>query len=164
MNDKRELYSKSPNYLTYEPQSEIAYSRSDYDGHRWWTTWHNRCKEKPAPELTREIDSFQSALFARPEFKTLDTVRQLCRSAEPTSDPTEYNLYSETEHLSIWLRLITRCRDYNFYVHYYRKPDTAVYAMQLLQAEMAGEAERIGLTSDDDVVALVKELRNESGL
>ena len=33
--------------------------------------------------------------------------------------------------------------------------------MQLLQAELAGEAERTGLTSDEDVMALVKELRSE---
>ena len=39
--------------------------------------------------------------------------------------------------------------------------NSAVYAMQVLQKEMAGEAERTGLTSDDDVIALVKELRNE---
>lgn len=39
--------------------------------------------------------------------------------------------------------------------------NSAVYAMQMLQQEMAGEAERTGLTSDDDVVALVKELRSE---
>ena len=39
--------------------------------------------------------------------------------------------------------------------------NSAVYAMQMLQGEMAGEAERASLTSDDDVMALVKELRNE---
>ena len=39
--------------------------------------------------------------------------------------------------------------------------NSAVYAMQMLQQEMAGEAERTGLDSEDDVVALVKELRNE---
>lgn len=39
--------------------------------------------------------------------------------------------------------------------------NSAVYAMQVLQSEMAGEAERARLTSDDDVMALVKELRNE---
>ncbi|WP_148410861.1 AbrB/MazE/SpoVT family DNA-binding domain-containing protein [Murimonas intestini] len=39
--------------------------------------------------------------------------------------------------------------------------NSAVYAMQVLQKEMAGEAERIGLTSDDDVMALVNELRTE---
>ncbi len=39
--------------------------------------------------------------------------------------------------------------------------NSAVYAMQVLQKEMIGEAERTGLTSDDDVIALVNELRNE---
>lgn len=39
--------------------------------------------------------------------------------------------------------------------------NAAVYAMQVLRAEMAGDAERIGLTSDEDVMALVKELRDE---
>lgn len=39
--------------------------------------------------------------------------------------------------------------------------NSAVYAMQVLQSEMAGEAKRTGLTSDDDVIALVKELRSE---
>ena len=38
--------------------------------------------------------------------------------------------------------------------------NSAVYAMQVLQGEMAGEAQASGLTTDDDVVALVKELRN----
>ncbi len=41
-----------------------------------------------------------------------------------------------------------------------RIANSAVYAMQMLQKEMAGEAEASGLTSDDDVMALVKELRN----
>lgn len=38
--------------------------------------------------------------------------------------------------------------------------NSTVYAMQILQSEMAGEAERTGLTSDD-VIALVRELRSE---
>lgn len=39
--------------------------------------------------------------------------------------------------------------------------NSAVYAMQMFQNEMAGEMETSGLTSDDDVMALVKELRDE---
>lgn len=39
--------------------------------------------------------------------------------------------------------------------------NSAVYAMQVLQQEMAGEAERVGLTSEDTVVALVKEARKK---
>lgn len=39
--------------------------------------------------------------------------------------------------------------------------NSAVYAMQLLQREMEGEAGRAGLASEDDVMALVKKLRDE---
>ena len=39
--------------------------------------------------------------------------------------------------------------------------NSAVYAMQVLQQEMAGEAERAGLTSEDTVVAFVKEARKK---
>ena len=39
--------------------------------------------------------------------------------------------------------------------------NSAIYAMQVLQSEMAGEAEKAGLTSDDNVMSLVKEMRNE---
>lgn len=39
--------------------------------------------------------------------------------------------------------------------------NSAVYAMQVLQKKMSGEAERTGLTSEEEVMALVKELRSE---
>ena len=42
-----------------------------------------------------------------------------------------------------------------------RLVNSAVYAMQVLQSEMRGEAERTGLTSEEDVMVLVKELRDE---
>lgn len=42
-----------------------------------------------------------------------------------------------------------------------RMDNSAVYAMQALQQEMTGEAERTGLALEEDVMALVKELRSE---
>ena len=42
-----------------------------------------------------------------------------------------------------------------------RMVNSAVYTMQVLQQEMTGEAERTGLNSEEDVMALVKELRSE---
>lgn len=39
--------------------------------------------------------------------------------------------------------------------------NSAVYAMQVLQQEMEKDAEQAGLLSEDDVMALVKELRDE---
>lgn len=40
--------------------------------------------------------------------------------------------------------------------------NSAVYAMQILQSKMVGEAEASGLTSDDAIMDLVKEIRAES--
>ena len=42
-----------------------------------------------------------------------------------------------------------------------RMVNSAVYAMQMLQQDMAGEASRAGLTSEDDVNALIREMRSE---
>jgi len=39
--------------------------------------------------------------------------------------------------------------------------NAAVYAMRALQKGLAGEWEKAGIYSDDDVVELVKEVRNE---
>ena len=39
--------------------------------------------------------------------------------------------------------------------------NSAVYAMQVLQKEMVGEAERADLSSDDEVMALVKKTRSQ---
>ena len=40
--------------------------------------------------------------------------------------------------------------------------NSAVYAMQMLQAQMKGEAEQAGLTSEEDIMSRVKEVRAES--
>lgn len=40
--------------------------------------------------------------------------------------------------------------------------NSAVYAMQMLQSQMVGEAESTSLTTDDAVIDLVKEVRAES--
>ena len=40
--------------------------------------------------------------------------------------------------------------------------NSALYAMQLLHAQMANEAENTGLTSDEAIMDLVKEVRAES--
>lgn len=104
------------------PASLIAYSRSDYDGYKWWRTWFSGQEEKAPPEVASEMDAFMDALFALPEFKNLRSMRRACKLyAEPTTEKTEYNLYSETEHCYIWLRLITREKDYNLYVYFYDK-------------------------------------------
>lgn len=43
-----------------------------------------------------------------------------------------------------------------------RVVNSTIYAMQMLQAQMDGEAETAGIVSDEDVINLVKEVRAES--
>ena len=114
---------KDEDGLPKRPKSEVVYFRSDYNGYKWYTTWWECREEKLSDELVQEIDRFHNALFAMPEFENLDTMRRLCETTNRTSDPTEFNLFSETEHFHIWLRMITRLRDYNLYVHFYLKQD-----------------------------------------
>lgn len=104
------------------PVSLVAYSRSDFNGRQWFTTWFTDENARPEKELAQEIDSFQDALLALPEFQNLRSMTQMCRLySERTTEPTEFNLYSETEHFHTWLRLITREQDYNLYVYYFLK-------------------------------------------
>lgn len=102
------------------PRTEVAYSRSDYDGQRWWTTWFTAREELKTQERIKEIDLFMESLFALPEMASLETMHKMCRVyAAPTSERTEFNLFCDTDHFHVWLRLITRERDYNLYVHFY---------------------------------------------
>ena len=43
-----------------------------------------------------------------------------------------------------------------------RLVNSAIYAMQILQSQMKGEAEKAGLVSEDDIMEMVKEVRDES--
>lgn len=43
-----------------------------------------------------------------------------------------------------------------------RLVNSAVYAMQMLQSQMKGEAENSGLMTDDDVMSLIGDMRAES--
>ena len=42
-----------------------------------------------------------------------------------------------------------------------RMVNSAVYAMQMIQAEMAGEGDKAGITSEGEVNSIVKEIRSE---
>lgn len=42
-----------------------------------------------------------------------------------------------------------------------RLVNAAVFAMQMLQKELRGEAQKIGITSDEDADKLIKEIRDE---
>ena len=104
------------------PRCELVYSRSDYDGHRWNTIWFPCWEDRRTQALAQKVDQFMDALLETEEFRSLGQMKRMCRAcAEPTSDPTEFNLYGETASFYIWIRAITREKDYNLYVHFYLK-------------------------------------------
>ena len=109
---------------TGRPVSETGYSRSYYDGYRWNRAWFLK-GEDLRESLVKEMEGFQDALLAMPEFSNLYSLKRACSGAELTSNLTEFNLYSETYHFYIWIRLITRPNDHNLYVYYYRKSETS---------------------------------------
>ena len=102
------------------PLSEVCYSRSDYTGRQWWTSWFV-INDKEKEKYVSEIDGFMNALRVMPEFANLRTMRRASVAAGLTSDPTEFNLFSETYNFYIWIRMILREGDYNLYVHYFSK-------------------------------------------
>ena len=113
-----------PHHSIERPASELVYSRSDYHASKWWTRWIPCQQEKAPSDLIEEVDSFHSALFNLPEFRSLSHMRAMCWPCAvmtTESDCTEFYLYSETEHFYIRLQLIIRAGDYNVYVHYYLK-------------------------------------------
>lgn len=106
------------------PMSELCYVRADHNGYRWHNTWTD-CQDKPDdPALLRELDDFYNSLIELPEFKNLSALRKTCRcyAEQPAEDdPNTYHLFAETPHFHVWLRLITRERDYNLYCHFFYK-------------------------------------------
>ena len=116
-----ETIKPAPHSSHGRPASELVYSRSDYDGYRWYTSWFECQIEKPSPPLVKEIDAFTEAFFSLPEMCNLEAMKRLCAYAAPTSDDTEYDFFSETTHFHIWIAMITRSKDYNLYIHYYLK-------------------------------------------
>ena len=91
------------------PRCELVYSRSDYDGHRWHTIWFPCWEDRRTQALAQKVDQFMDALLETEEFRSLGQMKRMCRAcAEPTSDPTEFNLYWSTSFpkpgASLWIR------------------------------------------------------------
>lgn len=104
------------------PESELAYFRCDYDGYRWWNTVWPVNKALETDDLIDEMDAVYDAFIAA--FPTLASLRRYCKEHLITmgSTNTEYNAFLDLGGPGLyWLRLITREKDYNMYLHCYSK-------------------------------------------
>lgn len=102
--------------------SEMGYIRADNDGYRWWNTVWPVNKALETDDLIDELDKVYDAFIAA--FPTLASLRRYCKEHLITmgSTDTEYNAFLDLGGPGLyWLRLITREKDYNMYLHCYSK-------------------------------------------
>lgn len=81
--------------------------------------------ELATDEIKQEIDEVYTALTAKDALADLDTLKRFCQShpeaCADTQFKQEYNFYLEGECCNFWIRLITRPKDYNLYLHVFAK-------------------------------------------
>ena len=96
--------------------SEMGFTRSDYDGRKWWTTPHPINENLRTPERMKEIDEITAAMQAA--FPDLSSLEEFCiLFAEDLRRDEEYNLYYNGQTANYWIRCVLRNRDYNLYIH-----------------------------------------------
>lgn len=102
------------------PKRKIGHIRADYSG-RWWNTVWPCHPALATAEVKREIDEVYEALTAEGALSDLDTLTRFCQSHPETcvdrQFQQEYNFYLKGRTCDFWIRLITRHRDYNVYLH-----------------------------------------------
>lgn len=108
-----------------EYKRKIGHLRADHDGFRWWSSWWPTNPNLLTPEMSREIIDVYNALIDKNAFPTLNALRRFC-AARPEAlvnldCQDEYNFYYEGKYNCYWIRVITRERDYNLYLHAFYK-------------------------------------------
>ena len=109
------------------PHRKIGHIRADYDGLRWYNTvWHCH-REFETSEIVREIDRTYAALTSGDALADLAALKRFCEAhPEACIDQQyrqEYDFFLEGETCVFWLRLITREKDYNLYLHAFTKKE-----------------------------------------
>lgn len=98
------------------PVSEMGYTRSDNNGHRWYTTCYPLNDALRTAQRSAEIDLVTNSIQAA--FPTLSALGLFCELfAEDLRRDNEYNLYYKGRFANYWIRCVIRKRDYNLYVH-----------------------------------------------
>lgn len=76
-----------------------------------------------------ELNNLSATIYAdtyrsQRETNFEEYLRTLYSSRDYTEmlEDTEFNLYSITSHLYVWIKPVTRLHDYNIYIHFYKKP------------------------------------------
>ena len=101
--------------------AEMGYTRSDYNGCRWWSSPFPVNEALRTPARAKELDFVTETMLKA--FPTLRDLGDFCELfAEDLRQGNEYNLYCTGFFANYWIRAIIRERDYNLYIHSIVKP------------------------------------------
>lgn len=111
------------------PRRKICHIRADYDDYRWWNTVQDANWDLGSPKIANEIDQTYDELTASDALHDLNALRQFCwchpEAKVGAGLADEFNFYLEGKTCDFWVRLITRDKDYNMYLHAYAKAEDA---------------------------------------
>lgn len=105
------------------PELKIGHIRADNDNYRWWTTYFpaeaDAYKTKAVIDEVSRLCNTIMRLF--PKYNDFVRFCQSHPEAKPENSSDDYNFFIEGQEANYWIRCIIRFRDYNMYIHIYRK-------------------------------------------
>ena len=100
---------------------KLCHNRLYHDGYRWNNRWFEGEERVTDPKIIKDMDDLSDFMRARLKNGLPDIWKIAARYQLQSVGDEEYNLFSETPRLFIWIRLINRRGDYNMYLNFYEK-------------------------------------------
>ena len=100
---------------------KICHNRLYHDGYGWNNRWFEGGEPVTDPKTIGDMDAMRDFMRAKLKNGLPDIRKIVARYQLQSVGDGEYNLFSETPRLYIWIRLINRRGDYNMYLHFYEK-------------------------------------------
>ena len=104
-----------------EGHQRICYNRLFHDGYSWGNRWFDCCEKVVDPKMIKDMNDMSDFMRTRLKKGLPDLRKIVARYQLESIGDEEYNLFSETPRLYIWIRLINRRGDYNMYIYFYSK-------------------------------------------
>lgn len=102
------------------PVTKIGHVRADYDGRRWYGQYFPCRDDLKTDAFKKESQEIYKEFVTK--FKNLDLLRKFClEHPESRIGQDEYNFFINGKAANYHLRIITRWRDYNLYLHSFSK-------------------------------------------
>lgn len=101
-----------------QPICKVGHIRGDYDGCRWWCQYFACHEHLKTARVKAEIDRVGAYLIEDLLKDGLSAVCELCKAhPEAKIGENEYKFFMNGSECNYLIKLITRSKDYNIYVH-----------------------------------------------